>query len=197
LAGVRFASGITHTFEPFDLAPHARLVLAKNPATFATRHSTSNMILMAWTSGNLSRSGERLSLVTPASSNILSFTYSASWYPQTIDSGYSLVAVDLSAPEALWSTWQQWRPSYNHNGSPGTIDAPSFTSATITPERFLRVNTLGLEGSVELWFSEDLEQWSPCGEQVWSREGDNLTIDLQHPSLPGTNRGFFQIRIQD
>lgn len=197
LSGVRFASGITHTFEPFDLMPSKRLVLAKNPSTFATRYSTSNMTLLAWTSGNLSRSGEKLSLVTPSSSNILTFTYSSSWYPETIDSGYSLVAVDLSAPEAQWSTWQQWRPSYNHNGSPGTIDSPIFTSTTISTEQRMLVNTLGLEGAIELWFSEDLIQWIRCDDSVWSRDGNRLTIDLQHPSLPGTNRGFFQIRIPD
>jgi hypothetical protein len=197
LTGIRFANGITHTFAALDLAPHARLVLAKNPATFATRHSTSNMTLMAWTSGNLSRSGEKLSLVTPASSNILTFTYSASWYPETVDSGYSLVAVDLSAPEPQWSTPQQWRPSCNHFGSPGTLDSPLFTSASITPERFMVLSTRGLEGTIELWFSEDLNSWAPCDANAWSREGDTLTIDLQHPSLPGTRCGFFQIRMQD
>ena len=197
LDGVSFVSGITHTFAPFDLAPHARLVLAKNPTTFATRYATSNMTLFAWTSGNLSRSGETLSLVTPTSSNILSFTYSAGWYPETVDSGYSLVAVDLSASEPHWSTWQHWRPSYNHFGSPGTIDSPLFTSANITPERFMVLCTLGLEGTIELWFSEDLNHWVPCDDNVWSREGDWLTIDLEHPSLPGTRCGFFQIRIQD
>ncbi len=197
LTGIRFANGITHTFAPLDLAPHARLVLAKNPETFATRHSTSNMTLIAWTSGNLSRSGEKLSLVTPASSNILAFTYAASWYPETVDSGYSLVAVDLAAPEPQWSTSQQWRPSYNHFGSPGTLDSPMFTSASITQERFMLLSTRGLEGTLALWFSEDLNGWAPCDADVWSREGDTLTIDLQHPSLPGTLRGFFQIRLQD
>jgi hypothetical protein len=197
LTGIRFASGITHTFAALDLAPHARLVLAKNPATFATRHSTSNMTLMAWTSGNLSRSGEKLSLVTPASSNILTFTYAASWYPETVDSGYSLVAVDLSAPETQWSTSQQWRPSCNHFGSPGTMDSPLFTSANITPERFMVLTTRGLEGTIALWFSENLSYWTPCDANVWSREGDRLTIDLQHPSLPGTRCGFFQIRMLD
>lgn len=197
LSGIRFASGIAHTFEAFNLMPNMRLVLAKDPETFATRHATNNMTLMAWTSGNLSQNGEKLSIVTPSSSNILTFTYSASWYPETIDSGYSLVAVDLSAQEAQWSTWQQWRPSYNHYGSPGTIDSPIFTSANITPERFIMVNIRGLEGTVKLWFSENLKDWSPCEDNVWSRDGDQLAIDLQYPSLPNTNHGFFQIRMQD
>ena len=196
LSGVSFVTGISHTFAPYNLLPNARLVLAKDPTTFATRYSTSNMIVMAWTSGNLSRSGEQLSLVTPLSSNILTFAYSASWYPEMFDSGYSIVSVDLSAPEADWSTKQQWRPSYNHLGSPGTIDSPSFTSATITSNRLMVVSTLGLEGTLVIWFSEDLEHWSPCEDNVWSRDNDQLTIDLQHTSLP-SNRGFFQIRIQD
>lgn len=197
LTGIRFASGITHTFTPFDLAPHARLVLAKNPTTFATRHSTSNMTLMAWTSGNLSRSGEKLSLVTPASSNILTFTYAASWYPETIDSGYSLVAVDLAAPEPQWSTWQQWRPSYNHLGSPGTVDSPRFTTLSMPYDHVLVVDTLGLEGTLQLWFSTDLSNWIPCQADVWTQEGNTLSINMHHPSLQNAQQGFFQLRIQD
>lgn len=197
MEGIRFATGISHTFASFDLAPKSRLVLAKNPATFATRYPTNNMTLMAWTSGNLSRGGETLSLVTPASSNILTFTYSSSWYPETVDSGYSIVAVDLSASEPLWSSWTQWRPSYNHYGSPGTLDSPRFTMMSMPSEDVMVVNVLGLEGTLQLWFSTDLITWIPCEEGVWSRDGDTLSINVRHPSLPGAPQGFFQLRIQE
>ena len=39
LEDVSFASGITHTFAPFVLAPGGRLVLAKNPAGVRDRLS--------------------------------------------------------------------------------------------------------------------------------------------------------------
>ncbi|MCX8109031.1 MAG: lamin tail domain-containing protein, partial [Verrucomicrobiae bacterium] len=120
LGGVRFVAGITHTFEPLDLMPGARLVLVKNPSAFATRYQTNNITVVRWASGNLARNGETLSLVAPNGTNILTFSYSRVWYPETFATGLSLVVVDSAAPEQLWSTPENWRParimsvSYTH-----------------------------------------------------------------------------------
>ena len=197
LEGVRFASGITHTFEAFTLAPGTRLVLAKNPAAFATLYSTNSVNLLAWTSGNLARKGESLSLVTPDGTNILTFTYSNAWYPSTYDKGLSLVAVDLAAAEPLWSTAANWRPSRTTFGSPGQPDAPCFKTAAVSGSSQMTLSAEGLEGTVELWFSEDLTTWSRCPNSVWSRDGNSVIIDLQSPQLPDNTRGFFQLRIRD
>ena len=197
LAGVRFAAGITHTFAPFVLASGARLVLAKNPAAFATRYATNNLTLVAWTSGNLARSGETLALVSPAASNILTFTYSQLWHPQTFNSGYSLVAVNLAAAEPLWSTALNWRPSRAASGTPGLPDAPAFTGTRITAEHRLLLDVVGLEGTIELWCSQDLITWSLCDPAAWSQVDGAFTIDLRHPSLPAGGRCFFQIRLLD
>ena len=143
------------------LAPGARLVLVKNPAAFATRYPTNNINVIAWTSGNLARSGETLSLVDPGTNNILTFTYSRLWYPETYDTGYSLVAVDLAAAEPLWSTPGNWRPSRVPLGTPGPGEPPAFTNARVTADRLL-VDVVGLEGTVELWFSEDLVRGRPA-----------------------------------
>ncbi|MBK9140707.1 MAG: lamin tail domain-containing protein [Verrucomicrobia bacterium] len=197
LEGVRFVTGITHTFAPFVLAPGARLVLAKNPAAFATRHPTNNLNLVAWTGGNLARSGETLALVTPAGSNILTFAYSRFWYPETFNTGRTLVAVDVTAPEPAWSTPENWRPSHVATGTPGGPDAPVLASGRLTPEGRLLLDTQSLDGLIELWVSADLEQWSRCDPEAWTRDGATLSVNLDHPSLPADGRAFFRIRLSD
>ncbi|HRZ47389.1 MAG TPA: lamin tail domain-containing protein [Candidatus Paceibacterota bacterium] len=195
LEGVRFAAGIAHTFGHRVLAPGARLVLAKNPAAFAARHATNLIVLLAWESGNLARSGETLSIAAPSGTNILTFTYSRLWHPETYDTGISLVAIDLGAPEPLWSTAGQWRASRAPSGSPGWPDAPAFTSAQIEDGRFLLLDAIGIEDTIELWISTGLDHWTRGSPDAWSRTGDTIRIDLQHPSLPADPLRFFQIRL--
>ena len=195
LAGIHFASGIVHTFGDQTLAPGGRLVLAKNPAAFSTRYATNAVALVAWTSGNLARKGEALSLVDPDGTNILTFTYSNAWYPSTYNTGLSLVAVDLSASEPLWSTQANWRPSHTAFGSPGKPDAPRFSAAALhANEHAMVLSAEGLEDSASLWFSEDLRNWVPCDSRAWSSSNGTFAIDLQSPYLPATSHGFFQLR---
>ena len=197
LDGVSFVAGINHTFAPLALAPGTRLVLSKNPGAFAQRYNTNGIMLVTWTGGNLARKGETLKLVTPATNNLLTFSYSNLWYPETYNTGRSLVAVDLAAEEPVWSTALNWRPSRALSGTPGFPDAPCFTTARVTADRRMQLEALGLDGSISLWFSEDLTAWTPCEAGVWSQTGGVLSIDLQHPSLPAGDRGFFQIRLAD
>lgn len=197
LEGLRFAAGITHTFAPSWLAPGKRLVLAKNPTAFATLHATNGLNLLAWNSGNLARSGELLSLVTPAGSNILSFTYSRFWYPGTFNTGYTLVVVDPTAAEPAWSTAANWRPGGVLNGSPGSPDAPNFTATRLTATGDLQLDVAGLEGTTELWYSDNLQSWTPCDAGAWSHNGQIITVDLQHPSLPASDQLFFRMRLTD
>ncbi len=197
LDGVSFTSGIAHTFAPYDLLPGTRLVVAKNPAALHQRHPTNTMAVVAWSSGNLARKGETLQLSTPAYSNILTFTYSNTWYPETYDTDVSIVVVDTSASEAAWSTAANWRPSRKAYGTPGNPDAPLFKTIAITRDKLMIVDTEGLEGNLELWFSEDLKGWSSCSTQIWVRDGDSITIDLTNPLLVNCRKGFFQLRISD
>ena len=138
-----------------------------------------------------------LSLVTPATNNILAFTYSRFWYPETFNSSYTLVAVDLAAPEPLWSTADNWRPSRTPFGTPGLAEPTAFTNARITADRMLLVDALGLEDPVELWMSEDLASWIPCDPDAWTRAGRLFSINLQHPSLAAKPQCFFQLRPAD
>jgi hypothetical protein len=193
---VRFAAGITHTFTPFSLPAGERLVLAKNPEAFALRHPTNGVFLVAWDSGNLARGGETLSLVNPLGTNILTFTYSKLWYPETFNTGRSLVAVDLAAPEPIWSTVENWRASQTATGTPGLPEPPAFTNPRMNAG-LLQLTALGLEKPVELRFSADLKVWSLCDPSAWSQTGAVFTIDLHHPSFPSGERCFFQLRVTD
>ncbi|MDD2600834.1 MAG: lamin tail domain-containing protein [Kiritimatiellae bacterium] len=197
LDGISFVSGIAHTFSPYNLLPGARLVLAKNPGALAERHPTNTMQVLAWSGGNLARRGETIAIASPAASNILSFTYSSTWYPETYNTGRSIVVVDTAAAEPLWSTAENWRPSRASAGTPGTPDAPAFNALAMTPVDHMTVSAEGLEGTIELWYSEDLEVWVPCDSQVWSRENNTILIHLKSPLLPNQDRGFFQLRISD
>ena len=197
LDGVSFTDGISHTFSPFYLQPGARLVLAKNPVALHQRHPTNNMSVTAWTSGNLSRGGETIQISSPAASNILTFTYSSTWYPETYNTDNSIVVVDTSAPEPTWSTAANWRPSRVAIGTPGTPDAPLFKTMAISQDNLMTLSTEGLEGTLQLWFSEDLENWSLCNQSIWSLNGDSINIDLTNPLLPNSSKGFFQLRISD
>lgn len=196
LGGVSFVSGITHTFAPMLLAPGARAVLAKNTAAFATVYPTNGIQLTNWTSGNLARSGEKLSLVDPQTNNILTFTYSRLWYPETYNTGYSLVALDLAADEPVWSTAANWRPSHAPLGSPGRPESPSFAQLRLGPGRTLLADLAALEGdNFALWISGDLRTWTACDSEAWTRNGATITIDLQHPSLAAKTPCFFRVAI--
>ncbi|MBE7501401.1 MAG: lamin tail domain-containing protein [Verrucomicrobiales bacterium] len=197
LAGVRFGSGINHTFAPLILAPGARLVLLKNLEAFATRYATNQITAVVWTGGNLARSGETLSLLDPEGDNLLTFTYSRQWYPETFATGVSLVAVDLAAAEPLWSTADNWRPSRVAGGTPGSpepADLQLLNPHLMADGRFV-VETVGLEGPAELWFSEDCQSWTLCDPAAWSVVEGVLSVNLGHPSLPSTDRAFFQVRL--
>jgi hypothetical protein len=195
LDGINFGSGITHTFAPFMLAPNGRVVLVKNPAAFASRYPTNGLQLIPWTSGKLAAGGELLSLFDPNTNKILSFTYSGAWYPTTKGGGASLVAVDLAAEEAQWSTAANWRPSAVGFGTPGVNEAPSLTNARMTSASQLQLDAASLEGTVELWFSTDLNNWSKCDANAWSRNAGVLSVDVAHPSFPSGGGLFFQVRV--
>jgi len=198
LAGVRFTAGITHTFGSQMLAPHARLVLTKNIAAFATCHATNNILLTEWTDGNLARKGETLTLVSPDDINIQSFTYSNLWYPDTYGGGCSLVAVDLAAIQALWSTPANWRPSACALGSPGLSESPSVLTAALDSAG----GTFSLaaripEDSPLLYYSDDLVEWRLCPPAAWARTGDVFRVDMKSPLLPVSTRRFFRLQIAE
>lgn len=195
LAGVNFTAGITHTFGELAVPAGGRLVVAKNIAAFATRYPTNDVQIVQWESGNLARRGETLSLADALQTNIFTFTYTNAWYPETFNTGISLVAQDLSAPAPVWSEKENWRAAWVPFGTPGRPEPPRLSAAKLTQDGKLAFSVEGLEGAVELWFAPDLEHWDPCPAAAWSLVNSVVTVDLDHPSLAPAGRTFFRLKM--
>jgi hypothetical protein len=127
LAGVRFGTGVTFTFDGVaftDLAPRESIVVCQNLQGFALRYGTDSGIRVAGAyGGNLSNIGEALSLLGPLGETLLEFSYRADWYPETNGGGYSLVSVDPFGPTTSLGEPSRWAPSPVLNGTPGRIEA--------------------------------------------------------------------------
>lgn len=117
--GIRFTSGIDYAFPQLLLHPSEMVVLVKNVDAFSSVYLTNGMTILSGYSGNLARRGEKITIQAADGSNILSFDYSSSWYPETDQGGYSLEVVDTSAEESLWSSASNWKSSSLINGTPG------------------------------------------------------------------------------
>ncbi|HEY5913173.1 MAG TPA: CotH kinase family protein, partial [Verrucomicrobiae bacterium] len=108
---------------PMVLNPGEAIVVVHNQAAFILRYGTGIRIAGEF-SGALNNAGDRLTLLGPVGGPILDFSYDPAWYPITDGAGFSLVAVDPSAPAANWGLAANWRPSSEASGSPGFVDPP-------------------------------------------------------------------------
>ncbi|HDS83948.1 MAG TPA: hypothetical protein ENN97_01945, partial [Phycisphaerales bacterium] len=125
LAGVRFSDGIYFTF-PADaqIASGEYIVLAKNPDAFRARYTVApNTQVFGGYDGQLSNSGERITLVDHTGDAILDFVYSDQWYPATDGLGYALVFwADLHGHYTLWNEKAYWRAGVLRDGTPGRAE---------------------------------------------------------------------------
>lgn len=122
LVGVVFTNGITFRFTSLsavtNLVPGQRIVLVKNATAFTSRHGGAPTIAGTF-SGSLDNAGERLTIWDARNEEVLDFTYSPNWYPQTDGLGFSLEVVDELAAASRWNDKGQWRASGSVGGSPG------------------------------------------------------------------------------
>lgn len=195
LDGVSFTAGISHTFGEVSVPAGSRIVLAKNLEAFATRYTTNDINIVEWESGNLARRGETLSLVDALGTNILTFTYTNAWYPETFNTGSTIVAVDLAAAPPMWSDRQNWRAGSVLFGTPGQPEPLRLSSVRVTSEGKLQMQADGIEGTVELWVAPDLHNWAQCPAGAWSMESSVITVDLAHPALSTSGRSFFRLKV--
>jgi hypothetical protein len=106
---------------PMLLNPGESIVVVRNRAAFISRYG--DLIRVAGEySGSLANEGEHLTLLGPLGEPILDFNYDPTWYPTTDGGGFSLVVVDPAALTSTWGLAQNWRPSNQSGGSPGTVD---------------------------------------------------------------------------
>jgi spore coat protein CotH len=118
LTGAKFIAGITYTFPATNLAPAARVVLAKHLAAFNARYGIVTNLLGTTFGGQLSNGGEELHLTDSNNATILRFTYqdTSSWPGRADGNGSSL---ELLSHAGDYSDGANWRNSISYGGSPG------------------------------------------------------------------------------
>lgn len=191
LEGYQFVSGINYIFPPGRLAPGGRVVLAKNRDAFSSLYETNGLFLLDGYSGNLARRGETITLQSPNGDNILTYTYSNTWYPQTDLGDYSLAVVDVNAEEPLWSTSDNWTPSLTEGGTPWKeeVISPVIQKATLTKngELIFEVSEIS-EFKIEV--SRDTVTWELF--ENWYFQAGNIVVDSKNLSESAL---FFRIRL--
>jgi hypothetical protein len=119
LLDANFSIGIEYTFGDISLAAGESLVLAKNPAAFATRYDTTGMKVVGGYLGLLDNGGEELILEDALGQKILTFIYDDIWQPTTDGSGYTLQIKNPNANPNSWGDPASWRAGLYINGTPG------------------------------------------------------------------------------
>lgn len=121
LTGISIVEGIKYTFETdMVLGINIFIVLASDSEEFNNRYGFKPFVQY---SGQLSNGGEKISLVNSVNDTIISVTYDdKSPWPESADGGgFSLVPKDIN-PTGDMNDPDNWRASYEINGSPGKDD---------------------------------------------------------------------------
>jgi len=205
LSGVNFTNGIRFTFPVGTrLAPGGFAVLVSNPGAFAQKYT--NIPIAGVYGGHLANSGEGLSLVNAAGSNIVTLAYNDNdpW-PQAADGlGFSVVPVNPNLNSAPADA-ANWRASSAVGGSPGADDPPSnqprvliteILTHTDPPQRdAIELHNPGTtNANIGGWFLTD-DRAQPTKFRI----ADNSTIlpggylvfdETEFNSAPGTSNSF-------
>jgi hypothetical protein len=122
---VRFTNGVDFTFPNIELAPGGYVLVVEDISAFNAKY-TSGLNIAGQYSGSLSNSGEKIELHDAAGRIIHDFNYKDGWYDTTDGDGFSLTVKDpVNTDPENWSDKNNWRPSSNVGGSPGSDDADS------------------------------------------------------------------------
>ncbi len=115
---VSFTNGIEYTFGSFELAGGEKVVVVENETDFCALYGNEINIAGEY-SGNLSNSGERITLSDALGATIETLKYDDSWYPLTDGAGYSLTRISPETsndPDSKLS----WQASIEISGTPGS-----------------------------------------------------------------------------
>lgn len=151
LSGVQFSAGIDFTFtNGAAIQPGAFLVLARNPAAFASRYP--GVALGGVFSNRLDNAGETLALTHPLGHELLRVTYGAEppWPLAANGFGFSLVPRSPGALAASMNGPGAWRASSAIYGSPGKDDPESKLPAVVLNE-VMPHTAGGIEDAIELF----------------------------------------------
>jgi len=121
LLNAHFDLGVTFDFGNTSVAPGQRAVLVKNVAAFQARYGTGIPIAGVY-GGSFSNGGEAVRLLAGNNSAISQFTYATSgaWPGRADGKGSTL---ELISPTGNPNDPNNWRSSYEYNGTPGSAGA--------------------------------------------------------------------------
>lgn len=195
---VSFQQGIRFTFPPIDLAPHTRLILAKNIDAFANRYPDVQAPVVGPYDGLLDNSGERLTLIDPFGEPILDFAYLDRWYPATDGTGHSLVLRDpYTTATSDFSRAISWAISLIPGGSPGQPDF-GFAQAYHGWDNFhFNETELGLPAVAHPDADPDfdgLANWIEYAFGLDPRNPDQLRIEYTWIDVAGRRQPALQFR---
>ncbi len=198
LTDLRFTSGITFDFSTTNfrtLAPGERLLLVNNLAAFELRYGMglANQIAGEY-SGNLSNSGELLTLIDATDAVIRSFTYydQAPWPEGPDGDGFSLVLIDPGQSQVPdHADPFNWRASLAVGGAPGMPDGTTYAAwkaanGVPTPE-----TDLDIDDDRRVNFLEYLE-----GTIVGTPDDSPGTASIEDIDVGGVVDAYFVFRFQ-
>jgi len=163
-----------------------RIVLVRNEGAFEERYGQGRPVMGTY-EGELADGGERLVLVSEFGQAMEDITYKDGWYSQTDGEGYSLVAIDPSASDAILSTKEGWRASEPVNGAPGQAD-PGYNPNSIIINEVMSHPSADLGDWIELHNTTD----GPIDVSGWflSDSDDDLRKYQMQPGTIIAKHGF-------
>ncbi|RYD32737.1 MAG: hypothetical protein EOP86_15010, partial [Verrucomicrobiaceae bacterium] len=183
LTGVKFTTGITYAISAesaVTLAPGQYLLIASNPAGFAVRYGASIPVLGPW-AGNLSNSGETLTVTDAAGSALINLTYNDAWSPQADGGGATMTVVDPASPN--YNTGGNWTASSQTGGTPGSADHFAV---------FAGRDTGALLSGVPLAGLPDVPAGSPPVTLAWSKTSGPGTVTFTPADAAAATAAFSQ-----
>ncbi|MEZ5323475.1 MAG: lamin tail domain-containing protein [Verrucomicrobiales bacterium] len=123
ISGVAFTDGVNFTFANGTVINGGEhILIARQRAAFEALYGNNLPLAGEYAPDALSNGGESIELRTAEGIIIQRFTFDDAWYVATDGEGFSLVAVDPTAPVANWNEATQWAVSTSPGGSPGVAE---------------------------------------------------------------------------
>ncbi len=190
LDGVRLEGGIAFDFTDSEIArlgPGELLVVVENIAAFRSRGDVDGVAIAGQYAGRLSNSGDELILRGPSDEELLRFTYSDSWYPETDGGGRSLVLVSDDVPVEELGSAASWKASALPGGSPGADEPAGDATGGQIPSDLNQDGRLDLSDAVRLLLylfatGDDRPSRLPCGEGTLDDESNRSMLDANGDS---------------
>ncbi len=132
LTDISFADGIIFTFPAMNLAPGQSTLIVRNQTAFDIRYNTAGLNIAGQYDGALDNGGEDVKLDDSNGSTILDFEYDdgRKWPIEADGHGASIEIIDTTLS---YSDADNWRASYETNGTPGAIGIGAEVNVLLIP----------------------------------------------------------------